>query len=163
LRADSLMTLAATPRARGGRAGATWARDRLPARRHLEGRPAVPSASAGETSLRQRVSWAVAGAGAPGATLAIYFAANPDQGFVDAITQAVHDTASKPSVMSISWGSAESGWTSQAVTAMTSAFQDAAEVGVSIFAASGDGLAADGVSDGKAHVDFPASSPWVVG
>jgi len=105
----------------------------------------------------------VAGAGAPGATIAVYFAANTDQGFVDAITQAVHDTANKPSVMSISWGSAESGWTAQAVTAMTSAFQDAAEVGVSVFAASGDGLATDGVSDGKAHVDFPASSPWVVG
>jgi kumamolisin len=32
-----------------------------------------------------------------------------------------------------------------------------------VFAASGDGLATDGESDGKAHVDFPASSPWVVG
>ena len=105
----------------------------------------------------------VAGAGAPGASIAVYFAPNTDQGFVDAITQAVHDTANAPSVMSISWGSAESAWTAQAVTAMTSAFQDAAEVGVSVFAASGDGLATDGVSDGKAHVDFPASSPWVVG
>ena len=105
----------------------------------------------------------VAGAGAPGARLAVYFAANTDQGFVDAITQAVHDTTNAPSVMSISWGSAEDAWTAQAVASMTSAFQDAAEVGVSVFAASGDGLATDGEADGKAHVDFPASSPWVVG
>jgi kumamolisin len=105
----------------------------------------------------------VAGGGAPDAKLAVYFAPNTDQGFVDAITQAVHDTTNTPSVMSISWGSAESEWTAQAITAMTSAFQDAAEAGVSVFAASGDGLATDGVSDGKAHVDFPASSPWVVG
>ncbi|HEY5009098.1 MAG TPA: S53 family peptidase [Caulobacteraceae bacterium] len=105
----------------------------------------------------------VAGGGAPGAAIAVYFAPNTDQGFVDAISQAVHDETNKPSVMSISWGSAESAWTQQAVTAMTSAFQDAAEAGVSVFAASGDGLATDGVSDGKAHVDFPASSPWVVG
>lgn len=105
----------------------------------------------------------VAGGAAPKAKLAVYFAANTDQGFVDAITQAVHDTSNKPSVMSISWGSPEDGWTAQAVTAMTSAFQDAAEAGVSVFAASGDGLATDGSSDGKAHVDFPASSPWVVG
>ena len=105
----------------------------------------------------------VAGAGAPGAKIAVYFAANTDQGFVDAITQAVHDSANAPSVMSISWGSAEAGWTAQAITAMTSAFQDAAEAGVSVFAASGDGLATDGVTDGSAHVDFPASSPWVVG
>ena len=105
----------------------------------------------------------VAGAGAPGATLAVYFAPNTDQGFVDAISQAAHDATHKPSVMSISWGSAESDWTMQAVAAMTSAFQDAAELGVSVFAASGDGLATDGQSDGRAHVDFPASSPWIVG
>jgi kumamolisin len=105
----------------------------------------------------------VAGGAAPAAALAVYFAPNTDQGFVDAITQAVHDTTNKPSVMSISWGSPESGWTQQAIAAMTSAFQDAALAGVSVFAASGDGLATDGQSDGKPHVDFPASSPWVVG
>ena len=105
----------------------------------------------------------VAGAGAPGATLAVYFAPNTDQGFVDAISQAAHDETLKPSVMSISWGGPESGWTAQAVTAMTSALQDAADLGLSVFAASGDGLAADGETDGRAHVDFPASSPLVVG
>ena len=105
----------------------------------------------------------VAGAGAPAATLAVYFAPNTDQGFVDAISQAAHDDSHKASVMSISWGSPESGWTAQAATAMTSALQDAADLGVSVFAASGDGLATDGQSDGRAHVDFPASSPLVVG
>ena len=105
----------------------------------------------------------VAGGAAPGAKLAVYFAPNTDQGFVDAITQAVHDATNKPSVMSISWGGPESGWTQQAITAMTSAFQDAAMAGVSVFAASGDGLATDGLKDGKPHVDFPSSSPWVVG
>jgi kumamolisin len=65
--------------------------------------------------------------------------------------------------MSISWGSAESVWTQQAVRAMTSALQDAAELGVTVCAASGDGLATDGVGDGEPHVDFPASSPFVVG
>ena len=105
----------------------------------------------------------VAGAGAPGAALAVYFAPNTDQGFVDAISQAAHDEARKVSVMSISWGGPESGWTAQAVAAMTSAFQDAVDLGVSVFAASGDGLATDGLTDGQAHVDFPASSPLVVG
>ena len=105
----------------------------------------------------------VAGGAAPGAHLAVYFAANTDQGFVDAISQAAHDDANAPSVMSISWGSAESAWTQQAITAMTSALQDAATLGVTVLAASGDGLATDGVGDGKAHVDFPASSPLVLG
>ena len=118
---------------------------------------ADPSAD-GEVALDVQV----AGAGAPGARLAVYFAPNTDQGFVDAISRAAHDTDRKPSVMSISWGGPESGWTDQAVAAMTSAFQDAAELGVSVFAASGDGLATDGVEDGRAHVDFPASSPLVV-
>ncbi|MGI4757986.1 MAG: S53 family peptidase, partial [Janthinobacterium lividum] len=35
----------------------------------------------------------VAGGAAPGANIAVYFAPNTDQGFVDAITTAIHDTA----------------------------------------------------------------------
>ena len=34
----------------------------------------------------------VAGSIAPGANIAVYFAPNTDQGFIDAITDAVHDT-----------------------------------------------------------------------
>ena len=105
----------------------------------------------------------VAGGVAPAAKLAVYFAANTDQGFVDAISQAAHDQANAPSVMSISWGSPENAWTAQAVAAMTSALQDAADLGMTVAAASGDGLATDGATDGKAHVDFPASSPLVLG
>jgi kumamolisin len=105
----------------------------------------------------------VAGGAAPGAKLAVYFAPNTDQGFVDAISAAVHDEANAPSVLSISWGSAESQWTEQAVASMTSAFADAASLNVTVCAASGDGLAIDGISDGSAHVDFPASSPYVLG
>lgn len=105
----------------------------------------------------------VAGGVASSAKIAVYFAPNTDQGFVDAITAAIHDETNKPSVLSISWGSAESQWTQQAIDSMSTAFADAAQLGVSICAASGDGLATDGVSDGAAHVDFPASSPYVLG
>lgn len=49
----------------------------------------------------------VAGGIAPAAKLVVYFAPNTDQGFLDAITSAIHDTKYKPSVISISWGSAE--------------------------------------------------------
>lgn len=105
----------------------------------------------------------VAGGVAPGANIAVYFSPNTDAGFVDAVTTAAHDTTNKPSVLSISWGSAESTWTAQAMQTMTSALQDAASVDVSVFVAAGDNLATDGVDDGKAHVDFPASSPWAIG
>ncbi len=105
----------------------------------------------------------VAGGAAPGAKIAVYFAPNTDAGFVDAVTAATHDSTNSPSIISISWGSAESGWTAQAMQTMTNAFQDAASIAVSVFVAAGDNLATDGVTDGKAHVDFPASSPWAIG
>ncbi|WP_375387282.1 MULTISPECIES: protease pro-enzyme activation domain-containing protein [Actinomycetes] len=104
----------------------------------------------------------VAGAVAPGATIAVYFAPNTDAGFLDAITTALHDSTHQPSVLSISWGAAESEWTAQAATAMDDAFADAARLGVTVCAASGDNGAADRVTDGLAHADFPASSPHVL-
>jgi kumamolisin len=65
-------------------------------------------------------------------------------------------------VSSISWGSAESTWTAQSMTAFDSAAQDAAALGVTVCAAAGDGGSSDGVTDGKNHVDFPSSSPHVL-
>ena len=48
----------------------------------------------------------VAGAVAPQAKIAVYFAPNTDQGFLNAINAAIHDRSRKPSVISISWGGA---------------------------------------------------------
>jgi kumamolisin len=104
----------------------------------------------------------VAGAVAPGAHIAVYFAPNTDAGFVDAVTTAVHDRANAPSVVSISWGGPESTWTLQAQRALDGAFADAAALGVTVCAAAGDNGSGDGVGDGRAHADFPASSPHVL-
>lgn len=103
----------------------------------------------------------VAGSVAPGAKIVVYFAPNTSQGFQDALTTAIHDATHNPSVISISWGGAESTWTAQAMTAFDSAAQDGALLGVSICAASGDNGSGDGVSSGV-HVDFPASSPHIL-
>ena len=46
---------------------------------------------------------------------------------------------------------------------MHQALADAAALEVTVFAASGDGLATDDERDGKLHVDYPASDPLVVG
>jgi kumamolisin len=105
----------------------------------------------------------VAGGVAPGARIVVYFAPNTDQGFLDAINAAIHDHLRKPSVISISWGAAESQWTPQAMNAFNAAFHDAALMGISVCAASGDSGSSDGEADGNVHVDFPASSPWVLG
>ena len=104
----------------------------------------------------------VAGAIANGASIAVYFAPNTDQGFVDAIITAVHDTARKPSVISISWGGSEDSWSQQSRDAMNSALQDAATLGITVTVASGDNGSSDGVGDGKLHVDFPAASPFAL-
>jgi kumamolisin len=121
--------------------------------------PGVDQDSDGEVMLDIEV----AGSVAPGANIVVYFAPNTDQGFHDAITTAVHDTANNPSVISIGWGGPEDSWTDQARNAMLQACTDAAGVGVTITAASGDNGAADGVEDGKLHVDLPACLPPVLG
>jgi kumamolisin len=104
----------------------------------------------------------VVGAVAPGAKIVVYFAPNTSQGFQDGLTTAIHDATNKPSVISISWGGPESTWTAQSMTAVDSAAQDAAALGITICAASGDNGSNDGVSDGGNHVDFPASSPHIL-
>ena len=105
----------------------------------------------------------LAGALAPGARLAVYFAPNSEQGFVDALTTAVHDATNRPSVISISWGGPEASWTDAGRQALESAAQDAAVQGVTVLAAAGDQGASDGEPAGPLAVDFPASSPYVLG
>ena len=120
--------------------------------------PTTPDSADGEVMLDIEV----AGSIAPGAKIVVYFAPNTDQGFLDAITTAVHDSANQPSVISISWGSAESGWTAQSLTNFDEAFQSAAAMGVTVCVASGDNGSSDGVNDGNNHVDFPCSSSFAL-
>ena len=92
---------------------------------------------------------------APGAKIVVYFAPNTVQGFVDAITTAVHDSTNNPSVLSISWGGIESVFGS-GIHNVSTAAQEAAPLGVTIFASSGDGG-----SGNPALVNYPASDPGI--
>ncbi len=121
--------------------------------------PTNANSADGEVMLDIEVAAAVA----PKATIAVYFAPNTNKGFLDAIANAVHDSANKPSVISISWGSAESNWTGQAMTQFDQVFQAAAAMGVTVCCAAGDNGSSDGMADHKPHVDFPASSPFALG
>src|SRR5262249_38224644 len=101
----------------------------------------------------------VAGAVAPGAAQVVYFAPNTDQGFVDAVSEALHATPA-PVVISISWGASEDAWSSQSRTTLDAAIADAAVLGVTVCVASGDnGSSDDPNSVSGVHCDFPASSP----
>ncbi|HEX3649775.1 MAG TPA: S53 family peptidase [Pseudonocardiaceae bacterium] len=104
----------------------------------------------------------VIGALAPKATVKVYFAPNSDQGFVDAVSTAVHASPT-PAVVSISWGQSEDQWTEQARTALDQVFADAAALGVTVCAASGDNGSEDAETDGQQHVDYPSSSQYVLG
>lgn len=117
-----------------------------------------PDSADGEVDLDIEIVGSIA----PEAHIVVYFAPNTDRGFLDAITDATFDFEHNPSVISISWGAAESEWTPQAMKKMDRAFQVAVALGVTVCCASGDNGSSDGVGDGKAHVDFPSSSAYAL-
>lgn len=101
----------------------------------------------------------------------VYYAPNTDAGFLNAISKAVHDNHFRPSVVSISWGGPESDWTEQSMNAYNDVFEESSLLGVTICCASGDDGSSDErpgqenkfqIDDDLAHVDFPASSPFVI-
>jgi len=99
----------------------------------------------------------------PSPKLVVYFAQNTAASLAAAIHQAVFDDVNRPTAVSISWGSAEKFWSQGPRDAVQAALADAVRLKVSITAASGDLLATGGLSDGAAHVFFPASSPYALG
>ena len=125
---------------------------------HGKNRPTTAQSADGEVMLDIEV----AGAVAQGANIVVYFTPNTDRGFQDAMSSAIHDQLNRPSVISISWGGPESTWTQAAMESMDQIAAEAAALGISITVASGDSGSSDGVTDGKNHVDFPASSPHVL-
>ena len=107
----------------------------------------------------------VVGSVAPGAHIFMYFTEFTTQGWVDALQEAIagdNDIA----VISISYGNPEDdpqgAWTAAGVQTVNEAFQAAIAAGITICCASGDDGSSDGVASG-AHVDFPASSRYVLG
>jgi len=117
-----------------------------------------PSGPDGEVSLDIEV----AGAIAPGARIAVYFASNTMAGFIQAVSQAVHDQTNQPSVVSISWGGPEASWPAQTIQAFEQVLQAAAALGVTVCAAAGDTGSGGGLFNGANYVDFPASSAYVL-
>lgn len=121
--------------------------------------PGVDSKADGEVMLDIEVAHSVA----PDAKIVVYFAPSSTSGFTSAVKAAIHDSANNPSVLSISWGGPEVGWTRQLVNSLESALADAARVGLTVLAASGDDGSRNNVNDGHVHVNYPASSPQVLG
>jgi len=106
----------------------------------------------------------VAGSVAPGAQLACYFAPCTFVGFIDAINSAIHDRKNRPCALSISWSISEAAWLSNQpiVAAFEEVLKDAAMLGVTICCAGGDYGATSEYHDGRAWVDYPSSSPYIL-
>jgi kumamolisin len=105
---------------------------------------------------------------AQGANVAVYFTEFTEEGWVNAIKAAVSDVTNKPEVISISYGNPEddegqSAWTAQTIQLVNGAFEQAAAQGMTICCAAGDSGSGDEPNARTEHVDFPASSPWVLG
>ena len=108
---------------------------------------------------------------APGADVAVYFNDGTQQGWVKTIGRVAHPQAGDPvcSVLSSSWylrngddSALSSGTTAALITAVSQAFEDAAIQGVTVCIASGDTGSESKIPDGKAHVQYPGSDPWVL-
>ena len=116
--------------------------------------PGEPNEADGEVML----DLCVIGGMAPGVQLYCYMAPNTDAGFLGAINQARADGMD---AISISWGAPEDDWDAATISAFNTAFAACAAAGITVTCAAGDNGSSDGES-GK-HVDFPASSPYVLG
>ena len=105
----------------------------------------------------------VLGAILPAAKISVFVAPNNSDGLLDLVEAALHGGADQPSVLSMSWGAAESEWGELELQLVSDALQTASKLGVTVLVSSGDEGSTDGAKDGKQHVAFPASSPWVLG
>jgi Pro-kumamolisin, activation domain len=111
----------------------------------------------------------VAAAVAQNAHVNVYFTTWDENGWVQVIKEALHPMQGEtaPSVISISfdWAEFESfgnlSWTQAAINQVSTSFQEAAALGVTIFVASGDDGSDCQIGDGSAHVYYPASDPWI--
>lgn len=94
----------------------------------------------------------------PLAETRVYFAPNSSRGFYNAIHRAITDGCS---AISISWGAPERYWSRSDLLSYNALFQTAVSARIVVTAASGDTGSSDGAPGN--NVDFPASSPWVLG
>jgi hypothetical protein len=93
------------------------------------------------------------------ATIRVYKGAQSAEGLIAALRAATKDECD---VCCITWGKDEQSWNAADVANFNDAAKAAVDIGMIIVAASGDNDSSDG-GPTPSNVDFPASSPYVVG
>jgi kumamolisin len=114
-----------------------------------------------EESVEVMMDVEIVAALCPAASISVYFAPFTQKGWIDLLNAVQAAPASVPVALSISWGLAEDSqnWSQSALQEINLRLQAAAMLGITVCVASGDDGAGDQVQDGKAHVNFPATSP----
>lgn len=140
------------------------------------GQATVPTRSDGDGAIEVALDQEALLSTAPWAKQRAFFAPNNSAGFADAFAQVLDDVRADRyayrggdrhiAALSVSWGACEEQGTSRIRKVVTPILANLVAAGVTVFASSGD----DGAYDCKGllglpakGVDFPASSPYVVG
>ena len=101
---------------------------------------------------------------APGAAIVVYFSTSDQKGWVDLLNEVLVGRPALPMVLSVSWGLVEDAadWSKAALSAINERLQALANLGITVCAATGDDGSGEQETDGRAHVVFPASSPYLL-
>jgi kumamolisin len=99
----------------------------------------------------------------PKANISVYFSEFTLDGWIHLLDRVIA-ARPVPAALSISWGHAEDdSWTANGIQDINNKLNIIRLLGITTCVASGDDGSRDQVYDGRAHVDFPASSPHVMG
>jgi kumamolisin len=128
--------------------------------------PSADPNSTGEVMLDIDVAGALAG----GAKVAVYFSTFDEKGLVDILSTVINDSTNDPSVLSVSWGWDENQpfnsdnilWSPAAIDHVNQSLLAVAQLGITVCVSTGDDGSEAQVKDGNAHVNFPATSPYVL-
>ena len=127
--------------------------------------PTADPDSTGEVMLDVDIAGALAG----GAKVAVYFSTFDEKGLVDILSTVINDSTNDPAVLSVSWGWDENQpfnngilWSAAAIDHVNQSLLAVAQLGITVCVSTGDDGAEAQVQDGHAHVNFPATSPYVL-
>jgi len=127
--------------------------------------PAADLNSTGEVMLDVDIAGALAG----GAKVAVYFSTFDEKGLVDILSTVINDQANDPGVLSVSWGWDENQpfnngilWSAAAIDHVNHSLLAVAQLGITVCVSTGDDGSEAQVKDGRAHVNFPATSPYAL-
>ena len=122
-----------------------------------------------ESSFEVMMDVELIGGLCPNADISVYFSTTGQDGWVNLLNKVIAETIATevvPVALSISCGWAEDDqdqWSLNGLDHINERLKQLSRLGITTCVASGDGGSGYGIDDSHAHVDFPSSSPYVMG